>query len=677
MTVAWPRCLHGVAGVGLGAEHLSKLRSAMMQSMYWNKKGASPILQCLLLPPKCDPGFFATLDTLMMFRDHCNADIVFPVLTSLVLNPPRHFDPGPAGVFLSRLHQLNWQWGHNGFILDHEGLEWHILDSPVQLVRSRLKSAWAAMMGALVESRQEFQGIMRVDVDASRSTQGLFAADGLGLLRTAMNGTFYTRNKQIHAGKIPDKICPFCSCEDSVKHRIFECEAFADLRAQVDASTWEVLKRQPDCTQLHGWFVEETSDREFRKALMEIPDTSGLFPTDLELPDVLHLFTDGSCTSPARPTARLATWAVSVATLPDLSFHPVAAGGVVGLYQTTLRAELTSAIAAVRFGLFVRKPFWIWTDNDLVCKRIRTYASGVCGPPPRRKNDHDLWMQLHVLLARAVGLQLFQQVIKVASHQRQEFSDVIEKWVFQGNEHADRQAAAARGHLPARVQYACQKLEHDLRQRYQVCQQFHRMLVQFGLRCVESKPKVEVLDNAKWDEAKSSGSQSGPLSLEGIQRVLVIPEEHNLGECLEPLHAWLIKLTTAADAKPLWLSSYQLFAHYQATTSGWGFHYDAKHRSWSLADNFVDEQGFNFLKLAGWHQAIVKTYARIFGLVAEAKSQLPFGCTIRCWQRCLQIRASPTEMEAVDSLFRSAGVSHVKVVSKAFGRFGPVRGQLR
>eukprot|EP00435_Cladocopium_sp_Y103_P012427 s365_g3.t1 len=676
MTVAWPRCLHGVAGVGLGAEHLSKLRSAMMQSMYWNKKGASPILQCLLLPPKCDPGFYATFDTLMMFRDHCNAEIVFPVLTALVLQPPRHFDPGPAGVFLSRIHQLNWQWGHNGYIVDHEGLQWHILDAPVQLLRARLKSAWAAMMGSLMESRQEYQGMMRVDVDVSRHTQGSFPADGQGLLRTAMNGTFYTRNKQIHAGKIPDKFCPFCTREDSVHHRIFECEAFSDLRSHVDDSAWAFLHQQPDCTKLHGWFVEGLADKEFRRALMDIPDTTGSFPVDLDLPEVVHMFTDGSCTTPQRPSARLATWAVSVAVLPDLRFCPVAAGGVSGLYHTTLRAEITSAIAAVRFGLFVRKQFWVWTDNDLVCKRIRAFASG-CGPPTARKHDHDLWTQLHSLLTRAVGLGLFQRVVKVASHQRPDFSDVIEQWVFQGNEHADRFATEARLHLPSFLQHARMRLETALDRRYRVCKSFHSMLVQFGLRCVESKPRVEKQDEVRWDRAKYLSSQTEHISLDGIPRVLVTPVEHNLGDCLEPLHRWLIKLTTAADARPLWLSSYQLFAHFQATTAGWGFHYDAKHRSWSLADSYVDAQGFNFLKLAGWLQAIVKAFAKLFGLVAEAKAQLPFGSTIRCWQRCLQIRASPKEMEDIDGVFRAAGVSHVKIVSKAFGRFGPIRGVLQ
>lgn len=62
-TVAWPRSLHGASNVGLGEERVGKLRTSMMNAMRWNKKGASPLLQALLLPPRCDPGFYILMDT--------------------------------------------------------------------------------------------------------------------------------------------------------------------------------------------------------------------------------------------------------------------------------------------------------------------------------------------------------------------------------------------------------------------------------------------------------------------------------------------------------------------------------------------------------------------------------------------------------------------------------------
>ena len=66
-TVAWPCCLHGIAGVAFGSYHTNKLRSAVMQATH--KKGASPLLQALLMAPKCDPVFLILWET--MGNHHC------------------------------------------------------------------------------------------------------------------------------------------------------------------------------------------------------------------------------------------------------------------------------------------------------------------------------------------------------------------------------------------------------------------------------------------------------------------------------------------------------------------------------------------------------------------------------------------------------------------------------
>ena len=153
-----------------------------------------------------------------------------------------------------------------------------------------------------------------------------FSPDGAGLRRTSMNGTFYTRNKQIHAGKVPSKDCPFCEAQDSVEHRLWACPAFVDLRAIPPPEVLATIQNMPPCTRLHGWIVEDECDRDFRAALMEIPDQTGQFFLDKPEQTHLHLFVDGSCTEPRRPSMRVATWGVSLANLPEFTFQPVASG---------------------------------------------------------------------------------------------------------------------------------------------------------------------------------------------------------------------------------------------------------------------------------------------------------------------------------------------------------------
>ena len=618
-TVAWPRSLHGASNVILGDEHIGRLRTAMMNAMRWNKKGASPVLQCMLLPPRCDPGYHVLLDTFLMFRNNCVPEIVFPMLTGLVLNPPKHFDPGPAGVFLSRLHQINWRWDHNGYILDHEDIRWSLLESPIQLLKMRLQHAWAAMMGASMSTRKEFEGLSRVDLPASQSTATNFPADGAGLLRTSMNGTFYTRNKQIHAGKVPSKDCPYCDQQDSVYHRIWECQGFSDLRAALPLEAKEFIQSMPPCSHLHGWIVESSVDRQFRHSLSTIPDRTGDFLLAPDGIETLHLFVDGSCTEPERPALRVATWGLCVANLPNQGFSPVGSGGVPGLYQTVLRGEITGAIAAFKFGLSRGAPFSIWTDNALVHKRIKEYATQGKAVLNGKRNDHDLWMTLQGLVCRACSRGLFQFVVKVTSHQEESQLDVVEEWAREGNECADRLAAMVQHQLPSQVRLLQGKLIYQHNRRHFACKHFHAMLVQFGLRCVEGKATVAHEDANRWADAKKlQEEEESQISLKGFTTDLVAPPSQRLGVCVQPLQQWLTQLLGQDDATPLWLSSYQLYAHYRMTTGHIGFYYDAASRKWDTAEGFVHEHGFNFLKMASWLQAITKEYAKLCELNCSA-----------------------------------------------------------
>ena len=398
----------------------------------------------------------------------------------------------------------------------------------------------------------------------------------------------------------------------------------------------------------------------------------------MNLPSTIHLFTDGSCIHPQQPAIRLGSWGVCLARLPDLAFDPVAAGGVPGLYQTVLRSEILGAIAAFRFGLYHRREFYTWTDNELVVKRIKRYSvKGAVGPLAKH-NDHDLWSRLHTLVQRAVAMGLFQTVIKVTSHQQQGLTDTVEEWARRGNDAADLTAAMGLQHLPGHITQLASNFAHTLHTRVAACKAFQSMLVQFGLRCVETKPKVADHDEQKWQKERTKESEGeDDISLSGIPRVLSEPESHKFGPCLEPLHSWLVRLTSVEDARPLWLSSYQLLLHFQGVTSLLGFEYKPKGRKWDLADDYVQSQGYDFLKIAGWLQTAIRGYAGLMGLKAEAKSRLPWGSTFRAWQRCLKIPASPAEFTKIDQVFRERGITGVKTVRTAFAGFEPCRGVLR
>lgn len=141
-TVAWPRCLHGVSAVDIGIDHVTTLRASAMSALRWEKHGSSSCIQFgLITDPRHDPHFYAILRTVTQFRQYCQPHLAYEVLDLLTCQPPARYLPGPCGVFLTRLHKVNWKWDGNGFVIDHEGFRLHLLDAPLQIVRERLAHA--------------------------------------------------------------------------------------------------------------------------------------------------------------------------------------------------------------------------------------------------------------------------------------------------------------------------------------------------------------------------------------------------------------------------------------------------------------------------------------------------------------------------------------------------------
>ena len=350
-TVAWPRCLHGISNLHIGQDHFVKLRAAAMSAMTWARKGASSMLQFALNRDlRADPGYYSMEVTMKDFRSLHQPEIAFPLLNDLAVKPKAHHAQGPCSALLARLTQLGWRWEGNGFISDHEQLEWHIVDCPIQWLILRLRQAWALQHGGQYASRHTFEGLQHVDLACTFDALDQWGAEAQGFLRTVHNGTFYTRDVQFYTGRVAAQDCPWCGERDGIRHRNWECSHFAFARKHIDGRLRDDILQQPPCFHLRGWVVETVDHATYRAqlhTLSDVTDAVVAVPTDL---DDLHLFTDGSCLTPGRQCTRLATWGVCLARLDHLDFPVVASGPVPGGCHTTLRAEICAAIAAAQYG---------------------------------------------------------------------------------------------------------------------------------------------------------------------------------------------------------------------------------------------------------------------------------------------------------------------------------------
>lgn len=246
---------------------------------------------------------------------------------------------------------------------------------------------------------------------------------------------------------------------------------------------------QPDCTRLHGYFTESAADHDFRKALLTIRDSTATFEHFPAMPKVLHLFTDESGTDPTKRHLRMVTMVSLPCNASRCWFSPAAAGGVPGILQTVLRAEITAVIAACRFGVHHHKPFYIWTDCQVVFDRVQVMLSQENFAVTPRQKDHDLWQTLQTLVLRAKAMGLFHKILKVTSHQaaHTEYSSLVDRWAIEGNEAADAPATWARTLLPTAVLQAHRRLQVESEQRYEACKAMRKLLVAIGSKVVTEK----------------------------------------------------------------------------------------------------------------------------------------------------------------------------------------------
>ena len=455
-----------------------------MRSLHATKHGANPLLHLsLVCPTRYDPEFYALWNTIKMFRKHCNPDIAFPLLTAIVNSGLRQYYQGPWGALLNCLTSVAWTWEDNHTIVDHEGLCIHILHTPIQIIKTRLIWAWQLAVGSKLCTRDEFNGIQYVDRELTMHKHSKFPPDSQGLLRVVFNGTFYTRDKLYHNGYHPTRNCPYWGLLDGVYHRHWECDKFVDLCTTIPMKVRSFLDGMPDSMVLHGWCPRPSGARRFSQLLDTLPDLTGQFVAGKSEMEILHLFTDGTCEEPQLPTVRLAAWGVAIADMSTGGFLPISQGPVWGQHQTILRAEITGAISAFRYGLFSGRRFMVWTDNKQVFEGIHRFSGGD-GPPDLMSTDHDLWEILHGLVYKAVGTKIFDGVVKVRSHQDSSAYPFVEQWAIEGNDFADSLAQTAIRGLPAELLQVWEQMRFSRQQIAEARDWVHKLFVDVGHRAI-------------------------------------------------------------------------------------------------------------------------------------------------------------------------------------------------
>ena len=458
--VGWPNALHGVSSVHLSDEWFEELRTGAVRGLGSHASGMSPLIHLSLIEhPAADPGFFAMAKTISDVRSFVPREACCRILTELCQPATKlNLEPGPAHVLFQRLLQIGWHWNPAFGFVDLKGWPIDIWECPIQELMLRLVEGWQNRVQHNLSKRKTFKGLWKCNPALTKRGWPKDRIDQ-GVLRTALNGTFFTAD---HLKYLPGELsqqCPFCGQPDSQLHRHWKCQKLSQARQHCDEPTRDLILSMDPAVYNHGWIPNPESLDKFRQCLIEIQNKTGEFHLPPVLPEHFHIFTDGSCLDPQDHFTRLAAWGMTIGTFDQpFDFFPVARGLIPGLIQTSARAELTAAIAALKLVARFQRPFTLWIDNDFVVQTLHKFASPRCENPLSKTPNHDLLQELFTWYNFV--RHLTPEVVKVCSHQDlNKIVDPIEAWVIRGNNSADETAGRAYCSFPEVMQVRSQLVQ--------------------------------------------------------------------------------------------------------------------------------------------------------------------------------------------------------------------------
>eukprot|EP00435_Cladocopium_sp_Y103_P015856 s1818_g3.t3 len=643
---AWPLALHGSPAAMLADNHFTTLRTGAVRGLREHSSGMSPVLHLSAVEhPSHDPQYHVLVDTVLTFRAHGPAVDTVDFVLSAHQAPYmyKQHPPGPCYVLLQRLHQLGWSWQTRGRFTDHLQLPIDILESPIQEVKQRLLEAWQSRVLGMIQQRNTFKGAPFVHPGLTTAKMQMYPPEAQALLRTALNGTFFTADRLAKRDENASSLCRFCHAEDSQLHRHWLCPHFASCRQHLTDEQIQELVSMPAVVPNHAWMPEPPSLRLFRAACLQIPDESGEFAWPTQLEPCLQLFTDGACLSPTSQLCKLASWGVVLGSVDTMEFQPVSNGLLPGWCQTAARAEVVAALSACEFSWRVQRPCFLWVDNDRVYRKLLRFKRGQCRVGINQK-DADLWGKLAEVVSR-LG-PLLMGVGKVVSHQDiQTARDEAEEFLFKGNAAADATAASAFHRFPQLMQ-TWQKLCRDVSDVCTLRGHVHKVVIAVGQKSfvpVASGPTTQ-------DVPDTTQQQSEPrIRSDQVQPFIPVPQEaawtsrRFAMDGMQRIIDWYAQIVDPTEPVRM-LSWFQLRILFEHQTGLAGVVYKPSSKKYFLSA-MADRPDFvrRTNCLSRWTQGV-------YGSNVKVLHVRPCSTSIKFWCMCIPVRIKSVWHELSEQL---------------------------
>ena len=647
MVSAWPKVFYSISIAPIGPVHFGKLRTEVQRALGVKKFGANPELQCACICPiKCDPEYYALWETIVAYRLYSIPEIAHVVLEAGASGEKT--TPGPFSALLKSLHKIGWRW-ENQSVIDHNGMHIDIVHCPLAELRERLTIAWQERTCQLVEAlRSTMRGLHKSDISLTMKDFHVETPDRQGLLRCALNGTFYTNDVLVHTNKVENDQCNFCSHKDSIEHRLFHCEYFQQERDKVPPEIFQLMQAEPDSFRFHGWIPKSPDVIKLKGMLCYLPHTtthSYISDSWLKLPKTVDFFTDGSCLNPRFKDQRIASW--GVVCWVDNQFWPVSRGVVKGWHQTSLRGEILAVTSALAFATRYRRQCRLWVDNLAVFNFLTAFLLGKTGF--QQKKDCDLWHQLVMQLQQAVEFGV--TVHKVVSHIDPNHGDTeVETWAFTGNAAADKLAEEARLDLPPELWAVWERVVAHQQSYLHTGKLWQTYMMDVGAKAVVSQKKLRSEPVPDTEETVLTVDENLEKLCETEFSDLPV---HFQRDCTPALLQWMRGLL--AERGPVrWMSWHQLLIDFQLTTNTPGPK-NGTGRRWFEMTKAEAIQEYDYPRQALWFAHYWQNMSKSNGTPIGYEKRRPYSFTIAFWTTCVRVPISEVKLQRIESFYKTHG----------------------
>ncbi|CAE7237381.1 unnamed protein product [Symbiodinium sp. CCMP2592] len=454
-TAVWPQCLYGSEGHLHSLAELANLRGKAARAIVGQYKIMSPHLAMVALAEVVqDPFVYCLERQLSAFRRAClfDPETALEVLQVATAEQGPSRAQGPATALRLSLDRLGLTLQADTCLKGLDNSRVRLDTCSMQEVRALLHRSWALHVQGLVSHRN---GLSQASPVYSPPVVRLLAkltGPEQAVIMRHVTGSFSSAAAKRLWADDTDGSCPLCGQRQTKYHKVVECPALQEVRADWLPHLRLVLDRWP--SWVHCPVTTLPDDLEvpqlvFHTRRLPEPVVNFAVWPQLRRRNFLRLYTDGSCRHSGVSLAHHAGFAVVLDTSADdavaleqlqqwrektvvpTAFTVIVQGLVPG-HQTINRAELCAVLQAIRAawtGGFV--DLEIWTDSQYV---LQLWQAGSASPGDP---NYDLSVQLLHWRAPSIRLR------KVASHQNLDTLTGMAQWHAAGNHVVDLAAKAA------------------------------------------------------------------------------------------------------------------------------------------------------------------------------------------------------------------------------------------